>query len=203
MEPLKEMQETSQFVLTAPLPAQPHSGSSLVELPFGSKAYSDVVWRRPEHILRFLAEGCTVLYSDVDAAWKKDPFQDIGEAGKGDLYMTQDDSFAKGHFCTYFLYVQPTPRQKELMHDWAQGKSTTTAKGNQVYFNQVVSMASYDGKMPLNQVVLPLAKYPPGKFARLNTSAAASVLHANWMVGREKKIEFFQHFGLWSLSPPA
>merc|ERR1719330_774677 len=36
------------------------------EFPYGDKEYGSVVWERPDHILKLLRGGCSVLYVDVD-----------------------------------------------------------------------------------------------------------------------------------------
>jgi len=181
--PLEEMQRTSHFELTAPATQKAN--------------YREVAWRRPSHILRFLREGCSVLFADIDTVWMNDPFLDIGEASLADIHVTFDDVPERKNYCGCFMYVQPTARLQEFMQDWAEPMKNTLASGNQGFFNQVIKDAKTSGNA-LDMEVLPFEKYPPGKFAQ-NFSSVATILHANWLVGISQKVAFFQTYGLWSM----
>merc|ERR1719189_794304 len=105
-------------------------GSSFVEAPYDSKNYGRVVMQRPREILDLLDQGCSVLYSDIDAVWVKDPFLEIGAAGPGNLYVTDDGKITNWlhplestvNYCTCFLYVQPHAATKQLMEAWSHGQ---------------------------------------------------------------------------------
>jgi len=58
--------------------------------PFNSKAYKEVVSRRPRQIRHFLEQNCSVLYADIDTAWVENPFRGISHAGNFEMYVTDD-----------------------------------------------------------------------------------------------------------------
>eukprot|EP00929_Paragymnodinium_shiwhaense_P113084 TRINITY_DN8134_c0_g1_i4.p1 TRINITY_DN8134_c0_g1~~TRINITY_DN8134_c0_g1_i4.p1 ORF type:complete len:437 (-),score=79.61 TRINITY_DN8134_c0_g1_i4:9-1319(-) len=178
--------------------------------PYGSGGYSRLVHRRPQRILSYLQQGCTVLYADIDAVWIKDPFQDIAAAGEHDLYLVDDrsegtSSCANGpgaYFCTCFLYVKPTPPALHFFDVWARKAPGNHENGNQFQFNSYLCRDAGE----LNFAVLPRDRFPPGCTLKAKTSAdmgwflsdkGPSVVHANWKVGHAEKKGLLEHLGFW------
>lgn len=178
-------------------------GAALIDThgPYDTKSYGKVVWNRPNHIFNLLKKGCTVLYSDIDTVWAKDPFAEIGKmsgytvgADAADLFITDDRPKTPGEdLCTCFMYWQPTAASERLLASWASSKEGNT---NQLIFNTVLAAAR---KGPAQLVpkyqVLPVSSFPPGSVAWRHWSAA--VYHANWREGMVAKVNFFKFRRMW------
>lgn len=193
--PLQEMMKQSpQFDVVAP------DGVSLLEMPYpyGSKGYKKLVNKRPDHLLSVLEAGCSVLYADVDTAWTKDPFHDIAEATPGDLYITRDtDDVSSFYYCTCFMYMHPTPPVMFWTREWARRMETTGATNQGVYSSMLQDGSLQDAQAKLNQVILPIEKFPPGMWA--DHAPDATVYHANWIIGHDAKIGFLKRHGVWKM----
>jgi hypothetical protein len=176
-----------------------------VSPPWKSEGYSALMRETPDHILRYLKKGCTVLYADIDTAWVKSPFDEIQKAGKHELYFTDDSkdpaTMESDNWmaCGCFLYMDPTPGVVQLVKSWSdgvQGKSR-----NQLALNEALR-TSLKSLNPVDMTMLPHDKFPPGRLANLNPHA--TIYHANWISGFTKKIKFFLNRKLWhpKLSAP-
>merc|ERR1719189_4736 len=183
------------------------AASALLELrpPYLSNGYGSVVWKRPDHIMRFLEVGCSVLYVDIDTVWMNDPFVDIEAAGGADLYITNDAPGLKPrNLCTCFMYYHPSGSAKSLLQAWG---AAVTGTANQPIFNRVLQEAIDAGTAPV-VTELPVHKYPPGILVADKMSEGildsaprdATVFHANWRVGNEAKVKFFDLLSMWK--PP-
>lgn len=162
-------------------------------LDYGSAAFSELVDQRPLQIKNVLKMGCTVLYTDIDTVWKRDPFKAIEALGRYDLYVPDDDcgnlATAKWYFCTGFLYLQPTPGVVRLLEDW--DRRLEPGGTNQQPFNGALRAS-----VGVSWKILPFEQFPPGCKADDHFPTAV-VLHANWRRGKQKKIEFLRERGYW------
>jgi hypothetical protein len=170
--------------------------------PYGSQGFNELTGKRPAQILHFLRLGCTVLYSDIDAVWLGNVFQDIAEAGSHDLYITDDAKdnglTASWYFCTCFLYLQPSPRVQELVQNWTRAVSARAS--DQGPFNEVLRR-DYETRRSIDFAVLPYRAFPPGCSAdRFWGQPTMHVLHANYRVGIENKKEFLVKHHAWNSS---
>lgn len=170
-----------------------HIPLSLVEagVPFNTKEYNKLVDRRPLYIHDLLEQGCTTFYVDIDTIWKKSPFMEIvaKDKGQGDLYSISDDRhevIPVQHFCTCFMYINPTAASLNIIGQWRQSLQGRTIV-NQGAFNEVLSRDNLRQKV----TQLPYEKFPPGcSYSRLKHEAC--IAHANWMVGHEAKGNFLK-----------
>lgn len=171
--------------------------AALLAGPYGSSEFNALTGKRPAQILHFLELGCTVLYTDTDAVWLGDAFQDIAEAGSHDLYVTDDNSENLGtanyegessSFCSCFLYLQPTPAVRELVQTWHQAMRPTN--NDQRPFNQALKTV-YETRGLLDFAVLPYEAFPPGCYVdKHGVRPTMHVLHANYRTGLEAKRKF-------------
>merc|ERR1719277_1146260 len=111
--------------------------------PYGSQTYGNLVWKRPDHILHFLEQDCSVLYTDIDTVWKADPFLDVGSlqptaSQPVELYMAHDhiDPNFFAAICTCLMYLQPTAPVIKLMKKWKHDGGGQHR--NQPSFNQAL-----------------------------------------------------------------
>jgi len=156
--------------------------------PYGSKAYKNLMNRRPLAIKKILAMGLPVLSVDFDTVWAKNPFDEIEKAGVHDLLITQDGPTI---FCGCFLFFRPVPNAISFAEKWAAETAVDAAKGNQISLSRLLK----EGKQNLDFHVLPQAQFPPGNS---KTFSDPTVYHANWMKGVPKKVDFFKRHGLWN-----
>jgi len=159
--------------------------------PWGSKEYGKLVLKTPDRILELVEQGCTVLYADIDAVWKKDPFHDISAAGDGDVYLT-DNRPHKKHFCGCFIYAQASCGAQRLLRTWSTLKEGR--EHNQEPFNDAIHLE----KHRFHLKVLPAGHFPPGN-ARgiLKDDPNVTVRHVNFHIGYEKKWKALRKLGLW------
>lgn len=188
----KHMQNGSTFL---EVPENPAESENLVLAPWNSEEYKNLVFGRPNRLLSIVEAECSVLYADIDTAWVKDPFKDIGAAGEGEMYMTLDDP-KKETYCSCFLYVHPKGTTKKFLREWQRRMKlpkTHNVYGDQDILNEMIREPnSFSG---LSKAVLPVEKFPPGKIQA--DSSQASVYHANWRKGHEAKVQFMIKNNVW------
>lgn len=228
----------ANFEILAPPTTANASGVSKVSFmevdsattPFGTKGYNEMMHNRPGHLLRFISQGCTVLYVDVDTIWLKSPFKDIADAGAHDLYVIDDGknggtqppqpfwgkdmSSLAGcshnnipNFCGGFMYVRPTPHAQEFVREWSELSLSGQVKneGNQHAFNRMLCKHFKDEKAATFGV-LPFDQYPPGPaveprlLAHTSGKQSPTMVHANWLAGYAAKVSFLKKLGYWNLS---
>lgn len=178
---------------------QPAQAQSLVRVPhpYNSMEFNSLTMKRPSQILYFLKLNCTVLYSDTDAVWLGDVFQDIAEAGSHDMYVTDDtpnNTKTKDEWwwlCTSFLYLQPSPTIREFVQQWIFRQC---GSNDQMPFNTALRE-----RQSVDFAVLPYEAFPPGcSVSRFWGNPTMHVLHANWMIGLEKKTQFLAEHQVWA-----
>lgn len=160
--------------------------------PWGTKEYGKIVLKTPDRILDLVEKGCTVLYADIDAVWRKDPFHDISAAGDGDVYLT-DNRPPRKNFCGCFIYAQASCGAQILLRSWVTLKEG--CHHNQEPFNDAIQAE----KDRFHLKVLPARNFPPGKVPRviLGSGKNATVRHVNFHIGYENKVEALRKLGLW------
>jgi len=157
--------------------------------------------RKPRHLLRFLREKCTVLYSDIDMVWLKDPFAQIAKFAGRELLLTNDDCAQRklftAYYCSCFLHAQPTTAVIGMVNAWLSRlkalHAAGTHDGDQPAFNYGVTA----GSIPVPRVdfaVLPYAEFPPGCHTGDLTQ---TVLHVNWIEGVPAKVAALDALGFW------
>jgi len=152
-----------------------------------------VTTHRPRQILRWLDEGCTVLYNDLDSAWVRPVFPVLDALGVHDIVVANDDlGGGPGYLCTCFLYVQPTAASRAFMEEWAS--AAAGQKRNQPAFNEVVAKNNTRATIS----VLPMSEFPPGGRLKERKDINSTVVaHANYLVGTQGKERRLEDLGLW------
>mmetsp|Transcript_60043 Transcript_60043/g.106856 ORF Transcript_60043/g.106856 Transcript_60043/m.106856 type:complete len:360 (+) Transcript_60043:123-1202(+) len=168
--------------------------------PYGSKKYKDDMSMRPQEISFFLRKGCPVFFSDIDVVWRGDVFQELvnQNAGKKEANMYGYDDFDDGsvdrgkELCGGFIYFNPTHWTMKVVNEWAD-KLAQEHDTNQGPLNEIIKKTGggFDEVQFLSR-----EKILNGKTAQLHW-AQATVVHANWMIGKEKKKQFLKDRGLW------
>ncbi|KAI3901341.1 hypothetical protein MKW92_024656 [Papaver armeniacum] len=185
---------------------------------FGSQGFFNFTSRRPRHLLHILELGYNVMYNDVDMVWLADPFTYL--KGKHDVYFTDDMTAIKPldhsnalpppgkkgrtYICSCMIFLRPTPGAKLVMKKWIEELQdqpwSKKAKANdQPGFNWALNKTA--GQVDL--YLLPQAAFPSGGLYFKNktwvedTKGKHAIIHNNYIVGFEKKIQRFRDFGLW------
>ena len=104
------------------------------------------------------------------------------------------------YFCTGFLAFKNTTKTNELLGHW-NASTYNNNVCNQVTFQKAVYETNANGK------ILPLKVFPNGKmfFEQMQKSLRNKVyvVHNNFIVGKEKKIQRFKQYQLWHYNPNA
>ena len=155
---------------------------------FRSASYNKLVSERPSHILRYLEMGNDVLYCDTDSVWLQDPFPYL--VGDFDIWAQMDMT----SFCTGFLAIKSNTRTKQLIKDWKLYMSGRSDISNQPRFNAM-------NKSMLRIQKLDTTLFPSGllyfdKFSDKQRSNSV-VVHNNYIIGHDVKVQRFKKFGLW------
>jgi len=183
------------------------SDSALIEMPmpaswkYGSEAYKTMMSQRPRYISSLVAESCSVLFSDIDIVWLRNPFAEIEKMndGQANMYITadsvEDTEKNRKHLPapTYnggFVFFQPTLFTQEVVKEW-KDKLKRTPGPNQPALNAVLARKGMTGVAVL-----------PGEVFKDRVRADARwddavLVHANWLVGHEEKLKWLQARDLW------
>lgn len=153
---------------------------------YNTKQYKALVSNRPTYILAVLARGLNVIYSDVDTIWLKDPRSFLN--GHYDMWGSTDRPL---YYCTGFLAFKPSPLSEDLLQKWKA--SLEIPDINQVKFNSLIR------KSAIRHRYLPLKEFPHGLMYFNNRSMRSNVVvvHNNYIVGHDNKVQRFKSVGLW------
>ncbi|XP_038044160.1 UDP-D-xylose:L-fucose alpha-1,3-D-xylosyltransferase 1-like [Patiria miniata] len=185
---------------------QTQSGlASTNKLVFNTNEYKKFVNKRQRYILKFLEGGWEVLFTDVDTFWLRDPFPFL--RGNFDLAMEQDN-YRKvkpndRNYCAGFVYFRPTERTLKFVREWIRYMAEDKKlKPDQVVMNHLIRTK----KVPRLQVrVLNWDRFPNGKLFFNETwrreRSDFVVVHNNWIVGHDTKVERFRNLNMWLVDP--
>ncbi|XP_038061661.1 uncharacterized protein LOC119732270 [Patiria miniata] len=166
-------------------------------LIFDTPIYRHFVNKRQRYIQEYLHNGYEVLFTDVDTYWFRDPYPFF--EGNFDLAVEEDIS---RFYCAGFVYFKPTNRTLKFLQDWIQFmESDTRLKPDQEVMNKLIEQR----KVPRLKVrVLDSKHFPNGKLYssrewRGYHKRDVVVMHNNFIIGHDKKLERFHNYGLWLL----
>ena len=191
---------------TTPLPSQ-YAGAGSAS--FGSVAYQELMLFRTQVVTLVLQLDFRPIVADIDTVWLSDPWVSWRGRRDFDLLVTDDG----GEVCGCFVYLNSTPgamslwnellRSHQAMVDEAtsSGRLASFADSEQKILTRLIYGREFRGD--LRVFVLPKESFPSGydffgEFASKNTSPV--VVHNNFIIGKETKINRFQRYGLWYLS---
>ena len=166
-------------------------------LDFGSPEYKRFVSERPKRILKYLRQGRNVLYIDTDTVLLSNPLPYLVDDTSIDLWAQDDGASADSGdmYCTGFMGFRANDRVIETVEKWAEILASTL-KANQFTFNTVWR------EQNLTVRGLSTYQFPHGDFyfERFDDEQRKQVVvvHNNWIVGHQNKIDRFQKFGLWN-----
>lgn len=174
---------------------------------FGSLAYQDLMLYRTLAVLDILALGFSPIIADVDAVWLDDPLHQVRLLSDFDVAVTDDG----GEVCGCFVALRHTPstllfwRTVAHMHtqllDQARsaGRLASFADSEQKILTSLIYDRAYNGSLRVH--ILSADLFPSGLryFNERHLSAVLPVVvHNNFIIGKDLKINRFQRFGLWA-----
>ncbi|XP_022088210.1 UDP-D-xylose:L-fucose alpha-1,3-D-xylosyltransferase 1-like [Acanthaster planci] len=164
-------------------------------LVFDTLIYRRFVNKRQKYIQEYLRQGYEVLFTDVDTYWFKDPFPFF--EGNFDLAVEED---LPRFYCAGFVYFKPTNRTLAFLSEWIEFmRSDTSLKPDQVVMNKFIEQR----KVPRLKVrILDSKHFPNGKLYsnrqwREYHKRDVVVMHNNFIIGHDKKLERFKEYGMW------
>ena len=179
---------------------------------FGTNNFNDFSYVRYQILLTLLREGKTVWYMDVDTVVLSDVQNDyIQNPNKFDIIMQDDINMA----CSGCMLCFPTPVTIKIIEDTYLQRNNQ--QNDQLLLNQIMPPYIEQGlckiaffqhhlfpngllyfhKLHSHPHYLDLQK----KFRKYRDQehGTVSFVHANWMVGIDKKIAAFRQYRLWFL----
>ncbi len=175
-------------------------------LQFNSVAYKNFVNKRPRYILDILNSGHDVLFSDVDIVWYHRPYRYFND--ESDIYLLQDQGPPDPKiYCAGFAYYRSTKDTIEFVKRWIEEiDSFKEPRPDQVVLNRLIQNKPFIKKKPVPH--FKFQELDPNRFVsghyyfnstwrEQNPEVKPFVLHNNWIVGHDTKVERFQQLGVW------
>jgi len=207
-ESFDDLQEKGYPVTLVNLPEY-YSGLTKEKEDFGTTGFNDYSYVRYLVISKLLREGKTVWYMDIDTVVLSDVRTLIKDFREYDMIFQNDVNMA----CTGCMLCFPTPATLKIVED-------TYLQRNDKYNDQLLLNQLMRPMIQQNQCRVALFQnhlFPNGllffhalhgnpqfldlqrKFRKYRDidHGPVSFVHANWMVGMDKKITAFKEHGLW------
>jgi hypothetical protein len=181
-------------------------------LDFGSKAFYNLNYLRFHVIGQLLAQGKTVWYMDVDTVVTGDVQQVAAQIISSsaspplDLAMQTDINM----LCTGCMLCFPTPKTRQLV-DLVYASQYDI--GDQIVLRDILNnfpdfwnihvfdpMDFPNGLLYFSELHANPAYRKLQEEFRQSSTPPPKFVHANWMVGNDKKIQAFKDNGLWFVS---
>lgn len=202
------------------LPMMPGIPSTPSEASFWAKKdFKTITATRPEFLTSFLTKGYTVMYNDVDRVWLQNVWNEfdimIANSKNVTLILVDDvpglaNKTESKNYSTSLIYLEPTERNIKLLREWRNAILKDTedrTAGDQGYFNDIFRQHKEDKKFaPDEWTKAYTGDFPTGNdyfFDYRNYSQHdhnIQVVHANYMVGKDRKKNRLLKNGQWNLS---
>jgi uncharacterized protein (TIGR01627 family) len=162
-----------------------------IALSYETPQYKKLVSRRAAHLLRVLKVQKRIIYTDIDTVWLSDPRPFF--KGDFDLFAQLDGN---KYYCTGFIALQRTKNTLSLLEEWNR-RLLTNPQLNQPIFNKIIKSITIKHKE------LPRQEFPSGDlYFGQNKQQNVVIVHNNYIVGKDNKIQRFKEVGLWSINTP-
>ena len=176
-------------------------------LIFNTPEFNVFTHKRANYILEFLQNGHNVLFSDVDTYWFENPFAYFEQGYEYDIY-SQADHLPPGFLvlCSGFTYFKASQKTLKFVQIWiSRLASTYPLRRDQLVFNEVISQ-EMKRRRGVKVKVLDPKKFVSGRYyfdedwRSQNPDVKPVVLHNNWVIGHDVKVERFKQIGKWFIS---
>ena len=167
--------------------------SSVSASKYGSKEFKDKMNVRTDMILEALKANFTVLHSDTDIMFFKNPFKTIAcPTAKCDMSALMDTTI----FNAGFLLINPTTNSKRVYKHMQEMVNNQTHWDDQVQLNKIIKQHKEENKtlhiLPLSkgQYVCGLYYYKDNRYFAdtMKPCPSCIVVHNNWIVGMAAKV---------------
>tara|TARA_B100001094_G_C18158389_1_gene787835 strand:- start:1637 stop:2152 length:516 start_codon:yes stop_codon:yes gene_type:complete len=167
---------------------------------YGSQEFRRVTKNKIQIILDALQSKESIVYTDCDVVFRKSPTQFILDNDKDgvDIFFATDDPFMK--MCTGFMYVKNTESIHRLFHEYFIHNEKYDEVKNEHMFDQEIINAILQN----NQTNITYGVYPPQfvsnghiYFSESNQTGNEYVVHANFTMGKDNKINRLKGANLW------
>nr|XP_054751822.1 uncharacterized protein LOC129257510 [Lytechinus pictus] len=171
-------------------------------LQFDSPAYKQLVNKRPSYILQILSSGHDVLFSDVDIVWLKNPLPFFTN-DTNDIWL-QEDRHEPTVYCAGFTFYRSTPATIALVTEWVQTLALHPTYPDQRVLNGLLRKKRWQGDA-IKKAVMDSRLFPSGhlffdpEWREANKDSEQVMVHNNWIVGHDRKVERFKDEGFWYL----
>lgn len=152
----------------------------------GNSGFRDIVKHKWKIIQQIYKEHKELCFVDSDIVFVKNPLTFIENSDK---ILFQSDSYPEGSYiCSGFMVFNDSIECKNLIDDCAE-----TFDDDQLIVNRLVRAKYWKYHQILNEDL-----FPNGNVYYLqNRKENAIIIHNNWMIGLDKKIESFKEGGYW------
>ena len=178
--------------------------SASKKLVFDTPEYKKFVNKRPQYILDLLRKGYDVLFSDVDTVWLQNPFPYF-ESDRYDVFGQVDMYNPKLKFprvlCAGFVYYKANDKTIQLVQTWIHNmRRYGDRKPDQVVLNNVINRRLV-GRLKVNNLdsnkFLSGHYYFDDEWRQNHPDVKPVMLHNNWIVGHDAKVDRFKRLGMW------
>jgi len=171
---------------------------------FNSRGWITFMSARPRYLLHVVSLGFSAAWIDSDAFFFKNPVPFL--QGAADVILADDtgkrpDNGASViYYCGCFLRFRPTPYSVRVLELWINHQEKNMGLNDQIVLNKKVipKLMGPNQRLPPNLHILPQELFPSGRlFELLRGSSAPAWYHANWMLGKDKKLYELKAHGSW------
>jgi beta-arabinofuranosyltransferase len=185
---------------------------------YGSKCFRAVTKLKSREVLTILKKGYSVLWTDMDIVWMRDPTRSLLNYGPG-VFAVQGNAPTKseppnGHLRInsgfYLARAEPATIQAfEKITEHAKRSNESEQPSFYIVLcgdkgqYRVGDHACLEPTTGLTTKFLPLDKYPNGAYnsywndTNLGKRRDLVILHNNWITGLDNKIARMQQHGFW------
>ena len=158
---------------------------------YKSKSFRQMMSARPFYILSFLQKGIDIIFSDLDTVWLKNPLPYF--TGDFDIWI-QFNTDQLNVYCSGFMAIKSNKDTYSFIKKWRDALKVKPML-NQPAFNQLVKQSQIKIK-GLESKHFPSGRLYFEKFSR-EERAGVVVVHNNWIIGHDNKLERFKNMNLW------
>jgi len=175
---------------------------------YGTVEYQELILERTILVNKVLHLGFNILLCDIDAVWLKNPMPYISRG-----YDIQAQPEADGRLCGGFIFLMSSPGVQDLWQKVTDAHKEVVKTAEKVHHLRGVD----ESEQQLLLKLLPKANlkvkkldsdmFPHGlKYfgpqmtyhSKMDLNKIhPAVVHNNYVIGKDKKILRFKHFGLW------
>jgi len=155
-------------------------------LNYDTVQFKKLMSRRASHFLRVLDANPKTIFADIDTVWLRDPRPFF--TGNLNIWAQLD---AENYYCAGFIAMIKSDTVMKFLKEWNE-ELVRNPQHNQPLFNKLIKRSDVKHK------ALPRREFPSGKlYFEQKKRDGVVVVHNNFIIGKDKKIQRFKEVGLW------